>query len=211
MRIGILGAGHVGGTLGRAFAHVGHEIIFGVPNPAKEKYRQLVESIGPKASMASVQEAAEAGEVVEIATPWPATEEAITSVAGALAGKVIIDSTNPLRPDYSGLAVPPDSSAAELIAGWAPEARVVKAFNHVGYQVMANPRYTNGAAMALVAGNDEDARTVVLDLARAIGFDVQDAGGIHAARMMEQLCMLWIYLGFTIGLGPDFAFGLLQR
>src|SRR5438477_11731912 len=93
MQIGIIGAGNVGGTLGRAWAKKGHDICFGVRHPQDDKTRRLLQSIGPKAQAGTVAEAAAFGEVVVLATPWPATEAAIRA-AGDLRGKTVIDCTN---------------------------------------------------------------------------------------------------------------------
>ncbi|HEY1379851.1 MAG TPA: NAD(P)-binding domain-containing protein, partial [Gemmataceae bacterium] len=138
MKIGIIGAGNVGGTLGRGWAKHGHDVFFGVRRPDDEKTRQLVAAVGPRARAGTVAEAAAFGEVVVLATPWPATEAAVRS-AGDLAGKAVIDCTNPLKPDFSGLALGFSTSGAEQVARWAAGARVVMAFNTTGFNVMADP------------------------------------------------------------------------
>src|SRR5438067_13366608 len=112
MKIGIIGAGNVGGTLGRAWAKKGHDSFFGVRHPQDDKTRRLVESIGPKAQAGTVAEAAAFGEVVVLATPWQATEAAVKE-AGDLTGKVVIDCTNPLMPDFSGMELCFTKSGAE--------------------------------------------------------------------------------------------------
>src|SRR5260370_25887765 len=102
MRIGILGAGNVGGTLGRGWATKGHEVFFGVPRPQDAKTQDLIGGIGPKARAGTVADAAGFAEVIVLATPWQVTEDAIKQ-AGSLAGKVVVDCTNPLNADFSGL------------------------------------------------------------------------------------------------------------
>src|SRR5262245_14811361 len=104
MKIAILGSGSVGSTLGRGWAAKGHEIVFGVRDPKGARARDAVKAAGAKARAASLKEAAAAGEVVLVATPYDAAEEALRA-AGPLAGKVVIDATNPLKPDLSGLAL----------------------------------------------------------------------------------------------------------
>ncbi|MGH9709023.1 MAG: NAD(P)-binding domain-containing protein, partial [Candidatus Acidiferrales bacterium] len=104
MKIAILGAGNVGGALGRGWAAKGHSIFFGVPEPQSEKMRSLLTSIGANARAGSVQDAAANAEVVVVATPWEAAQSAILA-AGNLAGKIVIDCTNPLAPDLSGLVL----------------------------------------------------------------------------------------------------------
>ena len=97
MKIAIIGAGNVGGTLGRAWAKKGHDIFFGVRHPQDDKTRQLLQSIGPKAQAGTVAEAAAFGQVVVLATPWQATEAAVRA-AGDLRGKTVIDCTLSWRP-----------------------------------------------------------------------------------------------------------------
>lgn len=209
MRIGIIGAGNVGGTLGRAWA-ARHEVRFGVRHPDEPKVRDLLAQIGARASAGTVAEAAAFGNVVLLATPWPATENAIRS-AGDLTGKVVLDSTNPLKADYSGLAVASDTSAAEQVGAWAPGARVVKIFNTTGSGNMADPHYNGQAATMFFAGDDTDAKSVAGELAREIGFDPVDVGPLASARLLEQLALLWISLAFGQKMGPDFAFKLMRR
>src|SRR5690242_15609053 len=126
MRIGIIGAGSVGGALGRGWARAGHEVTFGVRDTSDPKVTKLVEETGARA--ASVAEAAAGAEVVVLATPWEATEDAVRH-AGDLAGKIVFDCTNPLAPQLAGLTHGHETSGAEQVAGWARGARVVKVFN----------------------------------------------------------------------------------
>ncbi len=128
MNIGIIGAGNVGGALGKPWTATGHNIKFGVRDANKPEVVALLGKCGANASASSVAEAAAFGEVIAIATPWPATRPAIES-AGDLAGKIVIDCTNPVRPDLSGLAIGHTTSAGEQVASWAKGARVVKCFN----------------------------------------------------------------------------------
>jgi predicted dinucleotide-binding enzyme len=105
MKLAIIGAGNVGGTLGKAWAEKGgHDVCFGVRDPKAEKTQMLVKAIGPNAQAASLQEAAVLADVIVLATPWPATESAIRAT-GDLKDKILLDATNPLemRPDGLGL------------------------------------------------------------------------------------------------------------
>src|SRR3954471_9379861 len=112
MRIGIIGAGSVGGALGSGWARAGHEVTFGVRDTSSPKVQKLMEETGAKA--ASVADAAAGAEVVVLATPWEATEEAVRN-AGDLAGKIVFDCTNPLAPQLSGLTHGFETSAGEMI------------------------------------------------------------------------------------------------
>ena len=212
MRIAVLGAGMVGGTLGERFAQVGHEVYFGVPSPQDEKIRELLSRIGSKARAGLVSEAARDAEIVVLATPWDAVPSAIVG-AGDLAGKIVIDCTNPLGKTDGGLGllIGHTSSGAEQVAAWATGAHVCKAFNQTGYANMAEPRFAQGSALMFVCGDDPGSREVVQQLVASIGFDAVDAGGLKIARLLEPLAMLWIHLSLTTELKRDFAFALLRR
>lgn len=210
MKIAVIGAGNVGGTLGKAWAAKGHDVVFGVRNPRDAKVQAAVKAAGAKARAASVKDAAAQAEVVLFATPWGATQDAIKA-AGSLAGKVVIDATNPLKPDLSGLTLGHATSAAEEVARWAAGAKVVKAFNTIGAQHMANPRFGSQSASMFIAGDDAAAKKTVAGLAEALGFDPVDAGPLAQARLLEPLAMLWISMAYAYGHGADIAFKLLRR
>ena len=209
MRIGIIGAGNVGGTLGRAWA-TGHEIMFGVPGPTAPKMLELLKTTGSKAKAGTVAEAAAHGEVVVFATPWAATQDAVRK-AGDMTGKVILDCTNPLKEDLSGLAVGQTTSGAEQVAGWASSKRVVKIFNTTGFENMAQPSYDGTAITMFFAGDDPGAKAVAAQLAQEMGFDPVDAGPLTNARFLEPLAYLWIYLAVKQGHGTGIAYKLIHR
>jgi 8-hydroxy-5-deazaflavin:NADPH oxidoreductase len=210
MKIGVIGAGNVGGTLGRAWAAKGHEVVFGVRDPRDPKIQALLKATGGAARAASPREAAAHGEVVVLATPWGAVPEALRAV-GDVTGKVLVDATNPLKPDLSGLVLGHTTSAGEEVARWAPGARVVKAFNTIGAQHMANPRFGSQSASMLLCGDNAGAKQTVAALAEALGFDPVDAGPLAQARLLEPFAMLWISLAYAHGYGADIAFKLLRR
>lgn len=212
MNIAVLGAGSVGGTLGRRMAEAGHRIVFGVPTPEEEKHRKLTDAIGGGTTVTSVGEAVRDAQVVILATPWDAARAALQA-AGDLSGKVVIDCTNPLKlgPDGLGLSVGFTTSAAELVASWAKGAAVVKCFNQTGFGNMASPRYGDVRSVMFVCGDDAAARDTARRLAEEIGFDAVDAGNLKVARLLEPFAMLWIHLSATTPLKRDFAFALLRR
>ena len=208
MRIGVIGAGSVGGTLGNAWQAGGHEVMFGVRDAAALKVRQLVEDAGAKAG--TVAEAAEHGEVVVFATPWEATEDAVRS-AGDLTGKIVVDCTNPLAPQLAGLTHGKDTSGGEQVAAWAPGARVVKCFNTIGANHMANPDFGGVAATMFYCGDDPAAKAAVARLAADLGFDPVDAGGLDQARLLEPLALLWIRLAYVQKQGREIGFKLMRK
>jgi len=198
MKIAIVGAGRVGGTLGKAWATKGHDIFFGVRNR-----KQLEFQAG------TVAEAAAFGQVVVLATPWHGTEAAVRA-AGDLRGKIVIDCTNPLKLDGSGLEVGFNNSGAEQVAQWAKGAKVCKAFNTTGSNNMADPVINGIRTVMFVCGDDPTAKATVVQLAADIGFDAVDAGKLEQARLLEPWAMLWISLAYG-GMGRDIGFALLRR
>jgi predicted dinucleotide-binding enzyme len=210
MKLAILGAGNVGGTLGKGWAKKGHTVVFSVRDAADAKVVALLNDAGPNARASTVREAAAFAEVVALTVPWNAAQDALRS-AGNLSGKVLLDCTNPLKPDLLGLALGLDTSAGEQVAGWAPGARVVKIFNTTGFGNMANPRYPQGVAIMMYCGDDKDAKESAAALAADLGFDPLDAGPLTMARLLEPYAMLWISLAIKQGIGGNFAFRMMRR
>ena len=209
MKIAIIGAGNVGGTLGRGWARKGHEVIFGVRDAKDEKIKSVLVSAGMNARATSVAEAAGAADIVVLSVPWPA-EDAVKS-CGNLTGKILIDCTNPLKPDLSGLAVGHTTSAAEQIADLAKGTRVIKAFNTTGAGNMANPKFGAQNASMFICGDDGNAKATVGKLAEELGFEPVDVGPLLTARYLEPLAMLWIHLALKMDWGTNFAFKILKR
>ncbi len=210
MRIAIVGAGNVGGTLGKMWAAKDHEVAFGVRRPNDAKVQALLAATGKRARAVSVKDAVAGAEVVLLATPWSATEAALRD-GGELRGKVVVDATNPLKADLSGLAIGHSTSAAEQVAGWAPGARVVKAFNTIGAAHMADPRFGTQRASMFICGDDASAKATVARLASELGFDPVDCGPLTQARLLEPLAMLWISMAYAYGAGPNIGFALLRK
>jgi predicted dinucleotide-binding enzyme len=200
--IGVIGAGNVGGALGKRFKEQGHTVRWGVRDPSNPKYLGMgVSSIGTATANAYI---------VLLAVPWTAAEGAIKSV-GYVSGKILIDATNAILPDFSGLIELRGSSAGEQMASWAPEAKVVKAFNTVGSNIMENPDFDGKGASMFVASDHADAKQAVMELAKEIGFEPVDAGGIKMSRHLEAFAWIWISLAVRQGLGRDIVLQLLKR
>ncbi len=210
MKIGVIGSGNVGGALGKGWAKAGHSVVFGVRKTDDPELAALLKEAGKNARAASVAEAATAGEVVVLAVPWPAAREAIQN-ASNLSGKVLLDCTNPLKPDLSGLEIGHTTSAAEQVANWAPAARVVKVFNTTGAKNMGQPRYPEGATTMFYCGDDQAAKRTAAQLATDLGFEPVDAGGLSIARLLEPYAMLWIHLAYREKFGQNIAFRLMRR
>ncbi|MDX1664178.1 MAG: NADPH-dependent F420 reductase [Candidatus Promineifilaceae bacterium] len=209
MKIAIIGTGNVGGTLGARWGKAGHTVVYGSRQPEREDVQALVANSGDSAAAAPPVEAVAGAEVVLLAVPWRAAEDAATTVAN-WQNKILIDATNPIAPGFQ-LAVGGESSGAEQIAARAHGARVVKAFNTTGWDNMADPDYDGEAATMFICGDDEAAKETVADLAETLGFDVADVGGLAAARWLEPMAMAWISLAMRQGLGRNIAFRLMRR
>ena len=206
MQIVIVGAGNVGRALGGGWICSGHKVVFAVRDPGKPELSELKQR---GASVIPVTGGAAAGDVIVLSVPWPAVD-AIIKALGPMGGKVVVDATNPLTADFS-LAVGHDNSAGETVARCAPGARVVKAFNTTGFNNMADSRYTSGKLAMMVAGDDGEAKKIVLALASDLGFDAIDAGPLSMSRYLEPMAMVWIKLAIAQKMGRDFGFAILRR
>lgn len=207
MNIGILGAGNMGGTLGKIWAQHGNEVFFGTRSP--EKALELSKAVNMRAG--SYEDAAKFGDIVFIGTPWGATESLLKSLSKHLVGKIIIDCTNALAADFLSLSIPPTASAGELIQSWLPDSKVVKAYNTIGAKVLLNPNYNGTLATGFYCGNDVDAKKNVAELIAQSGFEPIDCGDLKQARNLEAMTILFLNLAFKQGMGGQIAFKLLKR
>src|SRR6516225_784592 len=157
MKIAIIGAGNVGGTLGKRWAQAGHEVAFGARDPAEAKLATLVRDSGPSARAASVPEDVRQAAVVVLSVPWDNAGDALAA-AGDLRGRILIDATNPvpLTPEglRQGLVIGHTTSGGEQVARWAEGARVVKAFNTTGWPNMADPVNGSQGFSMLLSGDE---------------------------------------------------------
>lgn len=208
--VAIIGTGDVGSALGLRWTEAGHEIIYGSRAPDSARVVALVAETGPTACAYEPAAAAAAAEVIVLAIPYGAVERVLPTL-GDLRGKVVIDCTNPLSRDLQSLVVGGETSAAEVIAGMLPGARVVKALNSTGVANMRDAAYPEGPPTMLLAGESAMAKALVADLVTDLGFEPVDAGPLKSARWLEPLAMLWIELAYRQGLGDDIAFKLIRR
>ncbi len=194
MKIAIIGTGNVGRALAGSFKKAGDDVTL-VARDA-DKTGKVASEVGVSTAR-SAAEAAAAADVVVLAIPYGAVEEVANSIAAAVVGKVVIDATNPLKADYSGLATEGGPSGAERLAGLLPGAAVAKAFNTVLAGLHANPNVHGMTLDALFATDDESARRIVRDLITSIGYRAVDAGPLASARELESLAWLNIKLNST--------------
>lgn len=209
MKIAILGAGSVGGALGEAWTRYGHEVLFGVRNPGSADVHALLQRCGPRARAESIADAVQLAEVVVNALPWTATRGVLEKLN--LGDKPLLDCSNPLKPDLSGLEIGTSTSAGEQVASWTESSKVVKIFNSTGFNNMANPKYGADRLTMFYCGDDPRAKEIAAGLAHDIGFHPVDAGPLSNARLLEPLSMLWIWLAIHGGQGRDIAFQLVKR
>ena len=206
MRIAIIGAGRLGGALGQRLLEAGHRVTFSGGASAAE----AASTIEAHAA-ASSREAATWADVVILAVPFAAIEDAIEE-AGRLEGKVLWSCVSALRSDYSGLAVGFDTSAAEQVASYAPGARLVAAIPPFAEALSSRHlRYDAGLTPTVfVCGDDADAKSLIEKLVSEIGAEPVDAGPLEAARLVEPAMMLLVRIAYS-GLPRDVGLRLLER
>ncbi|HEX5614729.1 MAG TPA: NAD(P)-binding domain-containing protein [Acidimicrobiia bacterium] len=205
MDIAVVGAGNVGSALARRFVALEHQVTFAARDPQSPRVL-AARAAFPDAGVRSLADAVASADLVVLAVPGSAVEDAVRGVD--LGGRVVMDATNPFRTTLpEGVA-----SLAEAIATWAPGARVVKACNTTGSGVMADP-FAAGDVLPVMpyCGDDAAAKDLVAGLIGALGFEPLDAGGLDAARLLEALAELWVHLAYGRGLGADIAYAVLRR
>jgi NADPH-dependent F420 reductase len=204
MRIAIIGAGNVGGGLAGAATTAGHDVVLSATHPASAQ--QTAATTGASA-VSSNAEAVEGADVVVLAVPGSAVAGIAAELTEALAGKIVVDATNPLNDTYTGLTTA-GVSAAELLQQQLPAATVVKSLNTVFASRYANPTQDGQPLDALIAGDDADAKATIAQLVESIGFRSVDAGGLRMARALEEIAFLNISLNAGNGWTWQSAFQL---
>lgn len=199
MKVGILGSGTVAQVLGAGFRKHGHEVMLGTRDAAKLA-GWADQNAG--ARVGSFAEAAAFGEMVVLAVKGSVASAALGAAgAGNLAGKPVIDATNPIAdapPEQGVLRFFTDlnESLLERLQTEFPEAHLVKAFNSVGAARMIDPEFAGGRPTMFLCGNDAEAKKTVAGIVEQVGWEPADMGGAGAARAIEPLCMLWCIPGF---------------
>ena len=201
MRIGIIGAGNMGSAFAKRLVAAGHEVTITAQDPSHAE--QAASAAGGSVRAVPQGQIAAGAELLVLATPYGAAVEALRG-AGDTDGKTVIDITNPLNAEMSGLTVGFTSSAAEEIQRAVPGARVVKAFNTVFAQVLGGAP-AGAKVQVLFAGDDDAAKQTVRSLIESADFEAVDAGPLANARYLEPLGMLNIYLGYVAGRGTGAA------
>jgi hypothetical protein len=199
MKVGVLGSGDVAKALGTGFVQHGHDVMMGTRDATRLR-TWADENSG--ARIGSFAEAARHGDLVVLSVKGTAAAD-VLGLAGAesLAGKPVIDTTNPIAdaPPANGVLrffTDLDESLMEQLQRAFPDVRLVKAFNSVGTRQMVNPRFEGGRPTMFICGNDEAAKGTVRGVLDEFGWETADMGGVEASRAIEPLCMLWCIPGF---------------
>ena len=182
MKIGIIGAGAIGTTIAKHLTEAGYEVVISNSRGA-DTLKEKVKQIGGNIIAGSVQEAAEA-DVVFLAVRWEHAQEALSAIS--LEGKILIDVTNANQPEFV-LAAADSKTSSEVVSQWAKGAKVVKAFNTLYAQALAeNPRAAGGNRVLFYSGNDDDAKNVVSGILNHIGFAGIDLGSLHEGGKLQR-------------------------
>jgi hypothetical protein len=211
MKIAFIGYGQVGGALADHLQRAGHTVTLAAARATSQSVGQAL-ARNPGLGVASPQDAVREADVVFLATPFQANEEALKAVRTQLAGKVLVDCTNPVGP---GLTHGLDNrlSGTEWIQGLVPEAKVVKAFTIYGFENFENPVYPgyDVRPVMLYCGNDADAKRTVAGLIEQLGWQPMDVGGAEQALHLEHMTLLWVRMVRVGGHSPNFVWAVLER
>jgi len=198
-QVGVIGSGTVGQTLADGFLRHGHRVMRGSRDPSK--LATWKGAAGPNAEAGTFAQAAEFGDIVVLAVKGTAAEEAVALCgAKALAGKTVLDTTNPIAdaPPTNGVLAYFTSfseSLMERLQKKAPGAHFVKAFSCVGNVLMVNPDFGGMKPTMFICGNDGAAKAEARSVLDQFGWDTADMGAVEAARAIEPLCILWCIPG----------------
>lgn len=202
-KVGVLGSGQVGEVLANGFIQHGYDVMRGTREPGKmEEWKPPG---GAKAQVGTFADTAKFGDIVVLAVRGSAAESVI-QLAGLenLAAKTVIDTTNPISdvPPVNGVLhyfTTMEESLMERLQKRAPQAKFVKAFSCVGNAFMVNPKLPGGPPTMFICGNDAGAKHDTEEILKKFGWDIEDLGGVEAARAIEPLCILWCIPGFIRG------------
>ena len=204
LRIAVLGAGNIGGTLGRKWVNTGYQVAFGVSDPNGKNAQALRRELGDKVAIGSVADALSSNpDVVVMAIPGAAMDATIAQYANRLDGRTIIDTANKM----GGGAM----NSFATFQQHTPHARIYRAFNTLGWENFANPEFEGGPADLFYCGPDGDSRTEVEQLITAIGLRPIYLGGVEQIGLVDAIGSLWFALAIGQHKGRHLAFKVLTR
>lgn len=211
MNIAVIGHGHVGGPLAHHLQCAGHVVTIAARDAASERVKAALAS-NPHLLVAAPPEAVARAEVILLATPFAAHEQALSSLAGALRGKILIDCTNPVGPGLThGLGSA--QSGTEKIQSLLPETKVVKAFSIYGYENFEDASYPGYGVkpVMMLCGNDGTGKAIVAGLAEELGWQPLDVGDAKQALHLEHMTLLWVRMVRVGGHSPHMVWAVLTR
>ncbi len=212
MKIAVIGAGNVGSRLAKLFILAGHEITIG--SREQEKAIAIAAQLGETVKGAKYADAVASADVIVVTTPWANnTTLDVVQELGDLSGKIVIDCTNPLAPDYMSNTLGYTTSSAEEIAKLIPGVPVVKAFNTIFAEVMEPGKqiFDGQKATGFYCGDDAAAKAIAAKLIEDAGFEPVDAGVLQNARYLEPMAQLNIQIAYGLGGGTNVAFRYMRR
>ncbi|PPJ61433.1 NADPH-dependent F420 reductase [Cuspidothrix issatschenkoi] len=212
MKIAVIGAGNVGSRLAKLFILAGHEITIG--SREQEKAIAIAAQLGETVKGAKYADAVASADVIIVTTPWANnTTLDVVQELGDLTGKIVIDCTNPLAPDYMSNTLGYTTSSAEEIAKLIPGVPVVKAFNTIFAEVMEPGKqiFDGQKATGFYCGDDAAAKAIAAKLIEDAGFEPVDAGVLQNARYLEPMAQLNIQIAYGLGGGTNVAFRYMRR
>jgi len=189
--IAIIGTGDMGDSLGPRFAELGYSVVYGSRYPDGEKAQGVGQLTGPNARVTTQREAAQAGDIVVLAVPWPAMQTVARNL-GPLDGKIVIDISFPNEQADDGYYESMvETSSAEMIQEWNPEARVMKTFATQASYVIDDPGVVGGPVSVPIASDDREAKEQLANIIVAMGLDPVDAGPLRMSRELEAMQRLY--------------------
>lgn len=211
MKIGFIGYGQVGGALSDKLQRLGHEVVLAAADPSSESVKKALARNGGLRVAAPV-EAVRDADVVFLATPYQANAEALKPVAGELAGKILVDCTNPVGPGLSH-GLQSKRSGSEAVQELVPAAQVVKAFTIYGYENFENSAFPgyNVKPVMMYCGRDAAAKHTVGELIAQLGWEPLDVGGLEQALHLEHMTLLWVRMVRVHGHSPNLVWAALTR
>lgn len=201
VRVAVLGAGNIGGTLGRKWVAAGHDVTFGVRDPQDAKAQALRAEVGERAKIGTVDEALASSDVIVMALPGPAMDETIARYAAQLDGKTIIDAANRMGD--------PRRNSLATFQARTPNARVYRAFNSYGWENFAEPDFGGVAADLFYAGPGGDSLATVEQLIADIGLRPVRLGDVDQTDLADAVASLWFALALGQRKGRHLAFKVL--
>lgn len=201
MKIAVIGSGDVGQALAKGLVEAGHRVMIGTRDTQKKELKWTKKHDKQILSVGSYAEASDFCEMAILAIAWNATENVLAIVRPELAGKIVVDVTNPLLfndDEAPQLAIGHNMSAGEMVQQTLATSHVVKTLNTINYRNMIKPNFKQGTPTMFMCGNNESAKLYVKELLVEIGWlDIQDIGAIEKSRLLEPLCLLWVEYGIA--------------